>query len=157
MRCTVKNMSTLSRREAREAVLGLLFETEFRADESSTEIFAVSVEDREIPADSYIEKAYFAICEKREEIDAMIGNHAKGWKTSRLSKLSRSVLRLAVYEMLYETEIPYSVSINEAVELAKKYDEDRARPFINGVLNSVKNELESESGASAEASADESK
>lgn len=135
-------MSTLSRREAREAVLGLLFESEFRADESSTEIFAISVEDREIPADPYIEKAYFAICEHREEIDAMIGNHAKGWKTSRLSKLSRSVLRLATYEMMYETEIPYSVSINEAVELAKKYDEDKARPFINGVLNSIKNELE---------------
>ena len=142
MRCTVKTMSTLSRREAREAVLGLLFETEFRADESSKEIFAVSVEDREIPADDYVEKAYFAIAEHREEIDAMIGNHAKGWKTSRLSKLSRSVLRLAVYEMLYEKEIPYSVSINEAVELTKKYDDEKARPFVNGVLNSIKNELE---------------
>ena len=130
-------MSTLSRREAREAVLGLLFESEFRADESSTEIFAISVEDREIPADSYIEKAYFAICEKREEIDTLIGNHAKGWKTSRLSKLSRSILRLAAYEMMYETEIPYSVSINEAVELAKKYDDEKAPKFVNGVLNTV--------------------
>ena len=135
-------MSNLSRREAREAVLGLLFETEFRADESSKEIFAVSVEDREIPADDYVEKAYFAIVEHREEIDAMIGNHAKGWKTSRLSKLSRSVLRLAVYEMLYEKEIPYNVSINEAVELTKKYDDEKARPFVNGVLNSINNELE---------------
>ncbi len=122
-------------------MLGLLFESEFRADESCIEIFATSREEREIPADSYIETAYFAICEKREEIDATIGNHAKGWKTSRLSKLSRSILRLAVYEMMYETEIPYSVSINEAIELAKKYDEEKARPFINGVLNSVKDEL----------------
>ena len=150
-------MSNLSRREARETVLGLLFESEFRADESSTEIFAISREDREIPADVYVEKAYFAICEHREEIDAMIGNHAKGWKTSRLSKLSRSILRLAVYEMLYETEIPYSVSINEAVELAKKYDEDRARPFINGVLNSVKDELENHDDASETAATEESK
>ena len=140
----------MSRREARETVLGLLFETEFRADESSTEIFAISQEDREIPADPYVEKAYFTICENREEIDAMIGKYAKGWKTSRLSKLSRSILRLAVYEMMYETEMPYSVSINEAVELAKKYDEDRARPFINGVLNAVKNELESAGGATEE-------
>ena len=94
-------------------------------------------------ADPYIEKAYFAVCEHREDIDRMIGAHAKGWKTSRLSKLSRSVLRLAVYEMMYESEtIPYTVSINEAVELTKKYDEDKARAFINGVLNSVKNELE---------------
>ena len=150
-------MSNLSRREARETILGLLFESEFRADESSTEIFAISVEDREIPTDSYIEKAYFAICEHRDEIDGMIGNHATGWKTSRLSKLSRSILRLAVYEMMYETEIPYSVSINEAVELAKKYDEDRARPFINGVLNSVKNELEKEGDASVVAPVEDSK
>lgn len=131
-------------------MLGLLFETEFRADETSTEIFAISVEDRELPADDYVEKAYFAICERREEIDTLIGKHAKGWKTSRLSKLSRSILRLAVYEMTSETEIPYSVSINEAVELAKKYDEDRARPFINGVLNSVKNELEGEGAPSSD-------
>ncbi len=135
-------MSTLSRREAREQILGLLFETEFRSDESSTEIFATSVEDREIPTDDYIKKVYFGISENRENIDQTIGKHANGWKTSRLSKLSRSILRLAVYEMLYETEIPYSVSINEAVELSKKYDEDKARPFINGVLNSIKNELE---------------
>ncbi len=148
-------MSTLSRREAREAVLGLLFETEFRADESSTEIFAISVEDREIPADAYVEKAYFAIAEHREEIDAMIGNHAKGWKTSRLSKLSRSVLRLAVYEMLYETEIPYSVSINEAVELTKKYDDEKARPFVNGVLNSIKNVLEGDGKDAVTGSTDE--
>ena len=137
-----KFMSTLSRREAREQLLGLLFETEFRNDETNVEIFATSVEDREIPSDGYIKNAYFGISDNREEIDGTIGKHANGWKTSRLSKLSRSILRLAVYEMLYETEIPYSVSINEAVELSKKYDEDKARPFINGVLNSIKNELE---------------
>ncbi len=135
-------MSTLSRREAREQLLGLLFETEFRCDETNVEIFATSVEEREIPSDDYIKKAYFGISDNREEIDETIGKHANGWKTSRLTRLSRSILRLAVYEMLYETEIPYSVSINEAIELAKKYDEDKARPFINGVLNSVKDELE---------------
>lgn len=139
-------MSTLSRREAREQVLGLLFETEFRSDETNVEIFAMSVEEREIPADDYIKKVYFGISENRNEIDQTIEKFSNGWKTSRLTKLSRSILRLAVYEMLYETEIPYSVSINEAVELAKKYDEDKARPFINGVLNSIKNSLEDKTG-----------
>ena len=143
-------MSTLKRREAREQVLGLLFETEFRADETSTEIFAISVEDREIPNDDYIKKAYFGICDNKDEIDETIGRHAKGWKTSRLTRISRSVLRLAIYEMLYENEIPYSVSINEAVELCKKYDEEKARPFINGVLNAVKNELEGSSADGAD-------
>ncbi len=145
-----KIMSALKRREAREIVVGLLFESEFRADENYVEIFARSAEEREIPADAYVKHAYYTIFEERETIDACIGKHARGWRTERMSKLSRSILRLAVYEMLYEKEIPYSVSINEAVELAKKFDDDKARPFINGILNSVKNDLEAEAKASDE-------
>ena len=76
--------------------------------------------------------------------DACIGEHAHGWKTSRMTKLSRSILRLAVYEMLFEEEIPYSVSINEAVELTKKFDDEKARPFVNGILNSIKTKLEAD-------------
>ena len=144
-------MSVMTRREAREHIIGLLFETEFRKDESIAEIYATSVENREIPADTYIKKAYFSIFENQETIDETIGAHAKGWKTHRLSNLSRSVLRLAVYEMLYENEIPYSVSINEAVELTKKFDEDKARPFVNGILNSVKESLENAEEAPAKA------
>lgn len=140
----VKIMSALKRREAREIIIGLLFESEFRADESYVEIYARSAEEREIPEDTYVRAAYYTIFEKRDSIDERIGRHAHGWRTDRLSKLSRSILRLAVYEMLYEPEIPYSVSINEAVELSKKFDDDKARSFINGVLNSVKNELEAE-------------
>ncbi len=119
----------------------LLFESEFRSDEDYREIYATSAENRLIPEDDYIRGAYYKICEDREAIDAVIGKHATGWKTSRLSNLSRSVLRLGVYEMLYEQEIPYSVTINEAVELSKKYDEPRAKAFVNGVLNAVKDAL----------------
>ena len=79
--------------------------------------------------------------ESKEEIDATIGEHAHGCKTQRLSRVSRAILRLAVYELLYEKDIPASVTINEAVELSKKYDEEKARAFVNGVLNSVKNSL----------------
>ena len=86
-------------------------------------------------------RAYFGFYENLERIDAVIGEHSKGWKTERMSKLSRSILRLCVYEMLFE-EIPYSVSINEAVELSKTFDDDKARPFVNGILNSVKKALE---------------
>ena len=137
----------LKRREAREILVGLLFESEFRTDENYVEIYAISAEERMIPEDEYIKKAYYAIFENQETIDEQIGKHAHGWKTSRMSKLSRSILRLAVYEMLYEKDIPYSVSINEAVELTKKFDDEKARPFINGILNSVKNELEAEAKA----------
>lgn len=137
-----KKRDMMTRREAREALLGLLFETEFRCDETSEDIYYTSAENREIPEDEYVKKAYFAICEGRERIDTVIGENSNGWKTSRLTNISRSILRLGVYELLYEEGIPYSVTINEAVELAKKYDDENARPFINGVLNSVKNSLE---------------
>ena len=136
-----KNQMIMTRREAREATFALLFESEFRKDESAEEIFYSSVENREIENDDFIKRAFFAVDEKRDEIDAKIGEHANGWKTHRLTNVSRSVLRLAVYEMLFEDSIPYSVTINEAIEIAKKYDEEKARPFINGVLNSVKDEL----------------
>lgn len=135
-------MSVLKRREAREILLGLLFESEFRTDESYIAIYASSAEERLIPEDRYIKNAYYTICENRDTVDQWIGRHANGWKTSRLSKMSRSILRMGVYEMLYEKDIPYSVTINEAVELTKNYDEPKAKAFVNGVLNSVKDELE---------------
>ena len=135
-------MSTLKRREAREYLLGLLFESEFRTDEDYVAIYASSSEERLIPEDVYIKNAYYTISEKKELIDEWIGRHAHGWKTQRMSKMSRSVLRLGVYEMIYEEQIPFSVTINEAVELTKIYDDPKARAFVNGVLNSVKNELE---------------
>ena len=136
-------MSGIKRKEARELVIGLLFETEFKSEESYREIFAISAENREMPEDEYVKNAYFGVCENKERIDALIGAHSNGWKTHRLTRLSRSIMRLATYEMLFCTDIPYSVSINEAIELTKKYDDPKARAFVNGVLNSVKTELES--------------
>ena len=125
---------SIKRREAREQLVALLFEAEFRADEDHREIFAISTEEREIPLDDYIKRAFYSIFENMEEIDGMIGVHSHGWKTHRLSRLSRSILRLAVNEMLYEEDIPYSVSINEAVELAKRYGTDQSPAFVNAVL-----------------------
>jgi N utilization substance protein B len=123
-------------------VVALLFETEFKEGESATEIFELSVENREIPEDDYIKRAYFGVCENKEQIDALIGKNSRGWKTHRLTRLSRTIMRLAVYEMLFEEKIPKSVAINEAIELTKKFDDPKAKGFVNGVLNSVKNELE---------------
>ena len=135
-------MSEIKRREARELVIALLFETEFKDGEDVSEIYEISVENREIPEDDYIKRAYFGVCENKEKIDELIGKSTHGWRTNRLTRLSRSVMRLAVYEMLFEEKIPNSVSINEAIELTKKFDDPKAKAFVNGVLNSVKNELE---------------
>jgi len=131
----------ISRREAREHLLGLIYETEFRADEEKEVIFETSSEEREIPDDAFIKKLYFGICDKLEEIDALIAKHSVGWKTERMSRVSRAVLRLGVYELVYMSDIPSSVSINEAIELTKKYDDEKARAFVNGILNAVKNEV----------------
>jgi hypothetical protein len=79
-------------------------------------------------------------------IDALLGRHAKGWRTDRLSRVSRAVLRLGAYEVVYADKIPAPIAINEAVELAKKFDDPKARAFINGVLNAIKNELEANGG-----------
>ena len=136
------DMSEIKRREARELVIALLFETEFKDGEDVSEIYEISVENREIPEDDYIKRAYFGVCENKEKIDELIGKSTHGWRTNRLTRLSRSVMRLAVYEMLFEEKIPNSVSINEAIELTKKFDDPKAKAFVNGVLNSVKNELE---------------
>lgn len=137
-------MSALKRREAREIVVGLLFETEFKTEEDIREIYAVSIENREIPADGYVENAYFGVIENKVKIDALIGECSNGWKTHRLTRLSRSVMRLAVYEMMFVEDVPCSVAINEAVELTKKFDDPKAKAFVNGVLNAVKDKLEAE-------------
>ena len=131
----------MNRTQAREAVFTLLFEKEFRADEGGEDIFEISVDNREIEVDEYIRSVYFGVAEHLEEIDALITDNARGWKVSRISAVSRSILRLAVYEMLYCEDIPESVSLNEAIELCKKYDEGKARAFLNGVLNGVKNQI----------------
>ena len=132
----------MNRHDAREAVFTLLFETDFRADEEKEAIFACSTENREIEADEYVRGTYFGVLEHLDEIDEMINRHSNGWKTNRISRVTRAILRLSVYEMLYcKAEIPENVSINEAVELCKTYDEEKARVFLNGVLNGVKNEI----------------
>ncbi len=131
----------ISRREAREYIIGLIYETEFRADEDKAMIFESSSEARQIPKDNFIKEVYFAVCEKRKEIDALIAKHSLGWKTERLTRVSRAILRLAVYELAFADDIPSRVSINEAVELTKKFDDEKAKAFINGILNAVKNDV----------------
>ena len=136
----------MTRRELREAVLQMLFETEFRRDELPEDIFMISADNREYTAaeQNEIRKIYFDILANTESIDALINESSAGWKTSRMTRLSLSIMRLCVYEMLYRDDIPTSVSLNEAVELSKTFDEPKAKTFVNGVLNGIKNKLEAE-------------
>ena len=135
-------MAAMTRKEAREEAFRLLFETEFRLEEDPTAIFAVSEQNREVADNDYIKAVYFGVREHLGEIDAMIERHSKGWKLSRITPVSRSAIRLCLYEMMYLENIPAAVSINEAIELVKKYDDGKMRSFVNGLLNGAKDELE---------------
>ena len=123
-----------SRHELREAVFKILFQVE------NTELDykeLLELEQEEIANSSYVNITLAEIIDKLEEIDNIISNNLKDWKLDRLSKMDRQILRISAYEILY-SDIPYKVSINEAVELSKKYSEkDESYKFINGVLKGI--------------------
>ena len=130
-----------TRREAREAVFTLLFETEFQEGRTPQEILALAREDRDLKDDPYVQKTYFGVLQYQRVIDILIDRFSNGWRTNRLSRVSRAVIRLCVYEMMFCEGIPDNVSLNEAIELTKKFDDPKARSFVNGVLNSIKDEI----------------
>ncbi len=131
----------LNRRDSREAVLGLIYENEYGLYEDKTALYENAVAARGIEENEYIRTLYFGILEKSGELDAYIEKYAKGRKLSRISKVAKSIMRISIYEMLYIADIPANVSINEAVELAKRYDDEKTKAFVNGILNAVKEEL----------------
>ncbi|WP_026504635.1 transcription antitermination factor NusB [Butyrivibrio sp. NC3005] len=139
----------MRRSEEREQVFKLLFRVEFNpmtdmaeqeelfsVDYSeSDDLFINSDEYRLSEADSMkVRMRYERIAEKLPEIDAMINEKAKGWDTSRMAKVELTIIRLAVFEICFDDDIPTGVAINEAIELAKKYGQDSSSSFVNGVL-----------------------
>lgn len=79
--------------------------------------------------------------EQKDKLDDMISQHLVNWKLDRIANVDRAILRLSVYEMVYQEDIPVSVSMNEAIELAKLFGDDKAPKFVNGVLSNIKNDL----------------
>lgn len=127
----------MTRRELREQTFCMLFGVEFHGEEDRSEHIAMYGEN-EMACDAkdgaYISGKCEKIIEHLGEIDAAINDAAEGWKTTRMGKVDLTLIRLAVYEMRYEEDIPVGVAINEAVELAKKYGTDDSPSFVNGVL-----------------------
>lgn len=115
----------------------MLFEGEFAPTKTVEEIYADAMDAREVEESAYVRAVLDGVRANRAELDAMIDAHSHGWKRNRLSGVARAVILLAAYEMLYMPDVPPRVSLNEAVELMKKYDEDKARVFVNGVLNAI--------------------
>ncbi len=129
----------MKRSELREHIFKMLFSYEFNSDEEMPEQIRLYFEQMEggEPSEKdveYIRTKALNVVLKTEEIDALINAHTKGWKTSRMKKVDLSILRLALYEMRWDEDIPQGVAINEAVELAKKYSGEEGPSFVNGVL-----------------------
>ncbi len=137
----------MTRRTAREITLCLLFNFSFNTEEKPDELLELYINyfpdaengiiPEEIRNDNYISKTYFGVTQKLPELDALIEKAATNWKPERISRVSRSILRLAAYELLYIDDIPKKVSVNEAIELAKRFDDDNGYSFVNGILGNI--------------------
>ena len=127
----------MNRKTARENAFMLLFEKVIKTDETFEEIFVKATQDRELEVDDYVKKVFFGNGENERIIDMKIEECLVGWKKERVSYVAKAILKLAAYEIMFMDDIPVKVSINEAIELSKKYDDDKAYVFVNGVLNKI--------------------
>ena len=127
----------MTRSELREHIFKMLFGIEFNPAEELQEqlgfylnrLIDVSEEDR-----TYMQEKFLAVVLKVPELDQTINEHTTGWKTGRMNKVDLTILRLALYEMQFDEDIPTGVAINEAIELAKRFSSDEGPAFVNGVL-----------------------
>jgi len=132
-----------TRRKAREVALQALYQYELlqqgEGERFSFEQFCshFQVNKKAIP---YARTLLVGIHENEKEIDQHISNYAENWRLERMSVIDRNILRLAVFELIYQNDIPASVAINEAVEIAKRYSTDDSGPFINGILDAMAKE-----------------
>ena len=131
------NGVAMTRRQAREIIFSLIYEADFHKDGSFAQIYNDAIADRAFEENDYVRKTFFGMEDVLPQLDALIAENAVGWKMDRLSKVSHAIMRLCIYEMLYSDDVPATAAINEAMELAKKYDHDKAPAFINGVVNAV--------------------
>ena len=134
----------MTRRQAREQAFTLIFEKSFHPEITVEEMISMAVEARYLQTDEFAVLLAKTADEQQPEIDSIIENNAIGWKKDRISRVSLSLLRLALYEMLFIEEVPTNVSINEAVELAKLYASQEDAAFINGVLGAAARKLEAQ-------------
>lgn len=130
----------MTRREAREQAFVLIFEKSFHMESDLEEIIANAAEGREIVVDPFAKKLAAGCFSRCAQVDACIEGHSAKWKMNRISHVVLSVLRLATYELLFVEDIPDGVSINEAVELAKKFGTEEDSSFVNGVLGAIARE-----------------
>ena len=142
------------RRRAREGALAVLYSGDITEKNPSGIVEDGSYPAEEVALSDYAEALVSGVVDNLEEIDARLAATSENWSVDRMPVVDRVILRIAVYEMLYVDEVPVSVAINEAVELAKAYGgEDESSRFVNGVLGRIAR-AEEAAGAAAEAAAE---
>ena len=133
----------MKRSELREHLFLMLFRKDFHEAEELKEQAQFYLESLEEPTEkdmAYLEKRFEDVLKSVDEIDSKIEEASKGWQLKRIGKVELTIMRLAVYEIKFDEEIPTGVAINEAVELAKKFGEDNSGSFVNGILAKIANE-----------------
>ncbi|MBQ8614466.1 MAG: transcription antitermination factor NusB [Ruminiclostridium sp.] len=132
----MKGIIKMTRREVREGVFLLLFQNELSAIEIN-ETAEACVEAFEMELNNEVKGLAEKIVLKYDELDGIIGKYSETREVSRISKINKTILRLAIYEIIYCPNVPDVVAVNEAVELSKKYAEKKDSGFINGILGNV--------------------
>ena len=130
----------MRRREQREHIFKLLFMTQFNTEKEMQEQLSMYFESLDELTENdrtAIEQKYRHVMEHLEEIDQVLNDFSRGWKTTRMNRVDLTALRLSVYEMKFDEEIPTGVAINEAVELAKLFGGEDSGSFVNGVLGKI--------------------
>ena len=133
----------MGRREMREHIFKLLFLNEFNGTEEmpqQIQLYFDGLEDLNPVEQAYMENMYAKITELLEELDSILNEKSAGWKTKRMSKVDLNILRLAVYEMKYDEDVPVKVAINEAIEISKSFGGEDSASFVNGVLGKIARE-----------------
>ena len=131
----------MNRKEARENTFILLFESVSKNDETAEEIFEKATDVRGLEVNDYVKTVFFGAIGNARVIDEVVEKSLVGWKKERISVVSKAILYLATYEMMFLDDIPTMVSINEAIELSKKFDDEKAYMLINGSLNAIAEQL----------------
>ncbi len=137
-----------NRRLARECALEVMYRLDLVADDPDSTIEEIVA--RKNPSDdaeSYLRRLVAAVQTSQQEIDTILRRHLRRWRLERLTVVDRAILRVAAAELLYFADVPPKVTINEAVDIAKKFGDDEAGRFVNGVLDGVLHELGKEQGA----------
>ena len=129
----------MDRSLAREIAMKMLYAASLGGEESMNEVLEQSEQADTLSGSdkTFLENLMYGVQTRQEELDGVIGQYAQGWALNRLAKVDLTILRMAVYELKYMPEVPVGAAINEAVELAKAYGEDKSAGFINGILGSV--------------------